>query len=342
MMGKAMLLFRKKQWFNGFQKHFRPDHVQHFGKNNKQFVGVLLISQKKIKVIKTEFTIRDLENLSDVKAHTIRIWEKRYNLLEPNRTDTNIRRYDLDNLKKLLNITYLYKAGHKISKLADMSPAQIAALIEKITETNSAEYNLDILKTAMLEFEGEKFDATLREMLEHMSFEEVYFNVFIPLLKDAGILWHSGTIEPSHEHFISEKIKQSIIQEWGRLEKANRKDKRFFVLFLPEEEMHEISILFANYKLLLHGFKTIYLGANIPLHSLKSIQKYKENITFISCFTVQPERENIPRYLDQFFGTLKDPELWIVGDIGKDINSSTGRIKNFVNIKNFNKYLQEI
>ena len=175
-------------------------------------------------MVKTEFSIKDLENLSNVKAHTIRIWEKRYNLLTPERTDTNIRRYDLENLKKLLNITYLYRSGHKISKLAEMDSVKIKDLIKKNLTTSNENYALEIFKTAMIEFDDQRFDATLKKLLDKKTFGEVFLEVFVPLLRELGTLWHSGTIDPSHEHFISEKIKHSIIMECEKLKLVEREN----------------------------------------------------------------------------------------------------------------------
>ncbi|AFL79808.1 hypothetical protein Aeqsu_0294 [Aequorivita sublithincola DSM 14238] len=285
-------------------------------------------------MVKTHFGIKDLENLSNVKAHTIRIWEKRYNLLEPDRTDTNIRKYDLDNLKKLLNITYLYNAGHKISKLASLDSTQIQQLIrENITDLDS-EYMLNVFKSAMFEFDGKLFDNTLEKMLEKKSLREVFSEVFVPLLNEMGILWHSGTLDPSHEHFISEKIKHSIIQQTNFLEKSNKKNiSKNYVLYLPFEEVHEIGLLFANYELLASGFNTIYLGPNIPQESLTNILQTKSEVVFITFFTVRPEHDKLENYLIDFENNMcsKAPcELWI---LGRRAEKST---KHFKNIKFFN------
>ena len=294
--------------------------------------------------MKTEFSIKDLENLSDVKAHTIRIWEKRYNLLEPNRTDTNIRRYDLENLKKLLNITYLYKAGHKISKLAGMSPYQIHTLIQKDMENHSETYNLEVFKSTMLEYDGQRFDETLETLLKKKSFSDVYANIFVPLLNETGILWHTGTIDPSHEHFISEKIKHAIIHQASLLKEQNGlRNQPLFVLYLPIEEMHEICLLYANYVLLTHGYPTLYLGPNTPLESLKSVQKQKSNAIFVSHFTVQPETENLTDYIENFRKTINaQNELWIIGKRGGQNIKDKKNIRLFEDIDSLTKYLQKI
>lgn len=294
-------------------------------------------------MVKTEFSIKDLENLSSVKAHTIRIWEKRYHLLEPDRTDTNIRKYDMESLKKLLNISYLYKAGYKISKLAGMTPDQIQTLIKKDMETHAATYGIEMFKAAMLEFDGNKFDYTLKSLLEKKSYSEVYSKIFVPLLNNAGILWHTGTIDPSHEHFILEKIKHSLILETAYIKKQLvKKEHPVFVLYLPLEEIHEISLLYAKYELVNNGYPTLYLGPNIPVESLKHVQKQMHNAVFVSCFTVQPEKENLKSYIDNFqeqVGT--NNELWILGNRGCNYKNDQKNIRLFEEIDLFKNHLQK-
>jgi DNA-binding transcriptional MerR regulator len=295
-------------------------------------------------VVKTQFGIKDLENLSNVKAHTIRIWEKRYNLLEPDRTDTNIRKYDLQNLKKLLNIAYLYNAGYKISKLASLNKAEIQALIRVNITGLDSEYMLNIFKSAMFEFDDELFDTTLEKFLEKKSFREVFVEIFVPLLNEMGILWHSGTIDPSHEHFISEKIKHSIIEHSAKHKKtSSEKNTQLFALYLPFHEIHEIGLLYANYELLSAGLKTIYLGANIPLESLNHVLKTKTKIIFVTYFTVLPENDNLEKYLADFQKEVcvKGPsELWVLGrKAGKNIKS-TKNIKIFRGLKHFTDQIE--
>ncbi|MGB3343927.1 MAG: MerR family transcriptional regulator [Aequorivita sp.] len=295
-------------------------------------------------MVKTEFSIKDLENLSSVKAHTIRIWEKRYGLLEPARTDTNIRKYDLESLKKLLNITYLYKAGYKISKLAGMSPVQIQTLIKKDMETHVATYALEMFKSAMLEFDGKKFDVTLSNLLKKKSYSKVYSKIFVPLLSNAGVLWHTGTIDPAHEHFISEKIKHSLIFETAKAKKSGvEKNQPLFVLYLPAEEIHEISLLYANYELVSRGFPTLYLGPNIPIESLKHLRRQKPNAIFVSYFTVQPETDSLQAYIKSFqeiVGTKS--ELWVLGKRGGQFENGKPNIKLFEDIDSFITHLQKI
>jgi len=296
-------------------------------------------------VVKTQFGIKDLENLSNVKAHTIRIWEKRYNLLEPDRTDTNIRKYDLDNLKKLLNVAYLYNAGHKISKIASLNNVQIQELIKKNINGLDSEYMLNVFKSAMFEFDGELFDATLEKLLEKKSFREVFAEIFIPLLTEMGILWHSGTIDPSHEHFISEKIKHTIIWHTARKKKSNSQNGQLFTLYLPYHEIHEISLLYANYELISAGFNTIFLGPNIPLESLTHVLKTKKKVVFVTYFTVRPENNNLKKYLTDFQKEVsaKDTcELWILGNKAEKSFKNTKSLKFFRDIKQFTYHIETL
>ncbi len=268
-------------------------------------------------LIKTQFSIKDLENLSGVKAHTIRIWEKRYNLLEPARTDTNIRKYDLLNLKKLLNVTLLYNEGYTISKIAGFKEEEIAKLINSLSKKNQEDFALQAFKTSMFDFDHPLFTRTYNQLAKTKTLREIFYEVFLPLLNEIGLLWQTGTIDPSHERFISELIKQKIIINISKLQEKNTKKKApSFALFLPYEEIHEIGLLFANYEIVAAGFSSVYLGTNIPMDSLKHILKHYEELIFLSYFTVKPDRETVYEYVTRFqkiLGQEKPMPLWIMG-----------------------------
>lgn len=268
--------------------------------------------------IKTQFSIKDLEHLSGIKAHTIRIWEKRYNLLEPDRTDTNIRYYDLENLMKLLNVTYLYNHGFKISKIAGLQSKEIKNIIQDSGLHDSKElYAISEFKSAMLHFDPQLFQFTFKKLEENHSFREIFFHVFMPLLNDLGLLWQTGTIDPSHERFISELIKQKIVvQIESKFSNLPTKHEKLFVLFLPLDEIHEIGLLYVNYELLNKGYKTIFLGNNIPTENLHHLLNHHDNIVFVSYLTVQPEKEKIPEFISHLYeNTCKENsnEVWLFG-----------------------------
>lgn len=256
-----------------------------------------------MKRIKNSFSIKNLENISGIKAHTIRIWEKRYNLLSPERTDTNIRRYSLDSLRKLLNITLLYNHGFKISKIANLEEGEIPFLVRDIAlKSNSEQVSINAFKLSMVNFDTVMFDATFDELMNNKDFDFIFMKIFVPLMSELGILWQTGAISPSHEHFVTNLIKQKIHIQTELIQRKHtpKNNVSSFVLYLPENEIHELSILYLNYHILSKGFKTIFLGQSVPTSSLKTILSYSENLHFVTYLTVEPNREEIEDYLNDF------------------------------------------
>ena len=248
------------------------------------------------------FSIKDLENLSGVKAHTIRIWEKRYNLLKPKRSKTNIRHYDLNNLQKLLNISFLNSNGFKISKIAALDETELAPKTRELAFMGKNDSQAIVaFKLAMLNFDQILFYNTYNSLLEEKSFRTIFYEVFIPLLFDLGMLWQTNTISPSHEHFLTVHIKQKILVHIERLQSTDpRPSTKTVVLFLPENETHDLGLLFINYEILSLGYHTIFLGENIPLNNLKYINKLYDDIINISYFTIKPSDNDIYDYLKIF------------------------------------------
>jgi DNA-binding transcriptional MerR regulator len=267
--------------------------------------------------IKNVFSIKDLENLSGIKAHTIRIWEKRYNVLKPMRTDTNIRLYDLPSLQKLLNITLLHDYGYKISKIATYSEDKIPSLVREIISSKTAKsHAISDFKMAMMNFDQELFFTTYNWLIAEKSFKEIFHQVFIPLMNELGLLWQSDTITPAHEHFISYLIKQKLLVNTEKLQvlKQTKKDK-VFVLSLPMNEIHELGLMYLHYEILLNGYKSIYLGESMPIENLKDLKRHYDAIVFVSYLTVQPERDSIDTYINEMTSQLVDEntELWFTG-----------------------------
>ena len=248
------------------------------------------------------FSIKDLENLSGVKAHTFRIWEKRYNLLKPKRSKTNIRHYDLNNLQKLLNISFLNSNGFKISKIAALDETELAPKTRELAFMGKNDSQAIVaFKLAMLNFDQILFYNTYNSLLEEKNFRTIFYEVFIPLLFDLGMLWQTNTISPSHEHFLTVHIKQKILVHIERLQSTDpRPSTKTVVLFLPENETHDLGLLFINYEILSLGYHTIFLGENIPLNNLKYINKLYDDIIYISYFTIKPSDNEIHNYLKIF------------------------------------------
>ena len=267
--------------------------------------------------VKNVFSIKDLENLSGIKAHTIRIWEKRYDILQPMRTDTNIRLYDLASLQKLLNITLLHDYGYKISKIATYPQDKIPSLVREIISSKTAKsHAISEFKMAMMNFDQELFFNTYNWLIAEKSFKEIFHQVFIPLMNELGLLWQSDTITPAHEHFISYLIKQKLLINTEKLQilKQTKLDK-VFVLSLPMNEIHELGLMYLNYEILLHGYKTIYLGESMPIENLKDLKNHFDSIIFVSYLTVQPERDMLDGYLQKMSEELLDEttKLWYIG-----------------------------
>ena len=282
--------------------------------------NILLLFNKfeiMINNLKNVFSIKDLENLSGIKAHTIRIWEKRYDILQPMRTDTNIRLYDLDSLQKLLNITLLHDYGYKISKIATYPQDKIPSLVREIISNKTAKsHAISELKMAMMNFDHQLFFNTYNWLIAEKSFKEIFHQVFMPLMNELGLLWQSDTITPAHEHFITYLIKQKVMINTEKVQvlKPTKTDK-VFVLSLPMNEIHELGLMYLNYEILLQGYKTVFLGESMPIDNLKELKKHFDSIVYVSYLTVQPERDFLNDYIQKMTEELLDDntELWYIG-----------------------------
>ena len=276
--------------------------------------------------IKKAFTIKDLENISGIKAHTIRIWEKRYNLLSPQRTNTNIRYYSPNSLQKLLNIVLLNKNNYKISKIAEMSDDSIVVnareLAFKIAVNDEA---INSFKVAMFQFDKMLFNNTYNKLLHKKTFREIFKDVFVPFLNHIGLLWQTNTLLPAHEHFISNLIAQKIQINTEKLEYTTTNSETTYVLFLPENEIHELGLLYLNYELVLRGNKTIYLGQSLPLNNLNYFFNSDAKICFITSLTVQPYDDKVIDYFYEINEILKDTQHRIiaVGKKAMDVGETT-------------------
>lgn len=257
--------------------------------------------------IKSQFSIKDLENLSGIKSHTLRIWEKRYQLFKPNRTETNIRYYSLEEFQKLLNVSFLNNYGYKISRIAKLSESELNNLVKQVysDKTNSV-FAINILKVAMLNFDAVLFNETHSELSKTKSFTAIFIEIYIPFLSEIGMLWQTNSIKPIHEHFISNLIYQKLVENICSIQIKDKliDSDKTFVLFLPENEAHEISLMFINYLLINKGYKTIYFGSSIPFIDLLEINKFYDNVEYVSHFTVMPKVEELDNYMLTFYDKI--------------------------------------
>jgi DNA-binding transcriptional MerR regulator len=275
------------------------------------------IKKYQMSLVKKTFSIKDLENLSGIKAHTIRIWEKRYNLLSPERTQTNIRLYSLLSLQKLLNITLLYENGLKISKIAQLKNEEIPLKVREIIDEKSIKNNMmNAFKLSMINFDQSLFYNTYNKLVVDLSFREIFKEYFIPLLQELGYLWQSNTISTTHEHFITNLVKQKVYTNTEKVHRSEYVNNKSFVLFLPENEIHELGILYLNYELNLRGYKSIFLGQSVPIENLEPLIASNEFVEFIAYVTVEPSKEKIDKYLQKFKKKIldkKDCRLSLLG-----------------------------
>ena len=220
-----------------------------------------------------KYSIKDLEKLTGIKAHTIRIWEKRYNIVCPLRTTTNIRFYTDGDLKRLLNVSILNRNGFKISNIVRLTKEEILnSVMETSITSMNFESQVENLVIAMIDLDENKFEKTLSNSILKLGFEETVTNIVYPFLEKVGILWQIGTINPAQEHFITNLIRQKLIIAIDTEINSLLPNHKTFVLFLPEGELHELSLLFYSYLIKKRGHRVIYLGQNLPLDDLRQVK----------------------------------------------------------------------
>ncbi len=220
------------------------------------------------------YSIKDIEKLSGIKAHTLRIWEKRYNLLEPKRSTTNIRYYDDDDLKRILNVALLNRSGYRISQIACLGVEELNVKINSLYKDNRKnESGIDNLILSMIEVDERKFEKVLNTEIMKFGFEETVISTLYPFFEKIGILWQTGTVNAAQEHFISNLVRQKIIVAIDGILENSESNGKHFLLFLPEGELHELGLLFYHYLLKKRGHKITYLGQSVPIEDVQQVGK---------------------------------------------------------------------
>ncbi len=260
------------------------------------------------------YSISDLEKLSGIKAHTIRIWEQRYNIITPQRTDTNIRYYADEDMKRLLNVALLNKNGIKISRIANMSQNEIAEKVAAISELNF-EYDtqLDALTISMIEMDEYKFDRIVSTNTQQIGFERTMLEVIYPFLEKLSVLWLTGSINPAQENFISYLIRQKIIAAIDREPLTEHKDAKKFIIYLPEGERQELSLLFMHYLLKSRKNRVIYLGQDIAPSDLRDACKIHRPDFIFTMITETFAKEPVQKYIDRMAASFPDAQILLSG-----------------------------
>jgi MerR family transcriptional regulator, light-induced transcriptional regulator len=262
-----------------------------------------------------EFTIKHLEQFTGIKAHTIRTWEQRYDLFSPERQGNNIRIYTDQDLVKILNISLLYNAGLKISKIAALSEKQLQ---EKVKELVFAQPDgqtpgiLEQLAIAMINLDEPEFERLVNSQTNKLGFEKMVTEILFPFLHKTGLMWQIGMISPTQEHFATNIIRQKLIVAVNQLASISNPEKKTFLFFLPENDLHELSLLFYNYVARSSGNRTYYFGQSLPLSGLQEIIVKIKPDYLVSVIT-QPLDIDLKEYLEKIYSFSPIPTLLISG-----------------------------
>ena len=260
------------------------------------------------------YSIRDLEKLSGIKAHTIRIWEQRYGVIAPKRTKTNIRYYQDDDLKFLLNVSLLNKNGVKISKIAKMSRQAVAEKVATIAEINfENSTQLDALTLSMIEMDEQKFDRIVSMNIQQLGFERTMLEVIYPFLDKLGVLWLTGSINPVQENFISYLIRQKIIVAIDQEPIPQGKQVKKFIIYLPEGEKQELTLLFMHYILKSRRNHVLYLGQDISVADLRDACKVHKPDFIFTMISETFAKEPVQKYVDKVSDTFPGCQILLSG-----------------------------
>lgn len=269
------------------------------------------------------FTIKDLENLSGIKAHTIRIWEQRYSFLNPQRTDTNIRYYNNAELKTILNVALLNKYGFKISHIDKMKPEEMREKILSLSQVQAQhERIINDLIQYMIDLELEAFEDVLDNYIMARGVEKAISQIIFPFLEKIGILWMTNHINPAQEHLVTNIIRQKLIVGIESAGSHLRSNKSI-LLFLPEGEHHELGILFIYYLLKSRGVRTYYLGANVPVKDVEYVVKLKNPDVVYTHLTSVAHNFNFEKFLTSFSMKLPKTECMISGRLTHQYKKKT-------------------
>jgi DNA-binding transcriptional MerR regulator len=262
----------------------------------------------------SNYSIKDLEQLSGIKAHTLRIWEQRYNIINPKRTDTNIRTYDDSDLKLVLNIALLKDHDYKISEIAKLSLEELSKEVLAISDKQlNYPDQIHALTIAMIDIDEERFEKIMSTNILRFGFENTMINIIYPFLSRIGTLWITGSIGPAQEHFIINLIRQKIIVAIdGQIIKPNSESKKY-ILYTPEGEFHEIPLLFASFMLRARQNQVIYLGQSMPFSELQFICKYHKPDCLFSVITSTPGQDEIQQYVSRLGENFPGIKILLTG-----------------------------
>jgi MerR family transcriptional regulator, light-induced transcriptional regulator len=270
----------------------------------------------------SNYSIKDLEQLSGIKAHTLRIWEHRYNIISPKRTDTNIRTYDDQDLKLVLNISLLKDHGYKISEISKLTVEEMYQEVIKISDRQlNYPDQIHALTISMIDLDEDRFEKIISTNILQFGFENTMIHIIYPFLSRIGTLWVTGSIGPAQEHFITNLIRQKLIVAIDGQVSKQRPNGKKYMLYLPEGEMHEISLLFANYIIRARYNKVVYLGQSLPFNELGFAYNVHRPDYIFSAITSVPANHEAQLYVNKLAAQFPDSHLLLTGYqiVGQDI-----------------------
>ncbi len=259
------------------------------------------------------YSIKDLEKISGVKAHTIRIWERRYHIVVPQRTETNIRLYSDSDLKRLLNIAILNKNGYKISHIANLEDNRLKErVLDLCLDTKNIDIQIESLMISMLELNEGKFNSVLTQSIMKRGFENTVEEILFPFLDRIGILWQAGSVSPAQEHFMSNLIRQKLIVAIDQ-EMKNAKNDKLIVFFLVEGEVHELGLLFYSLIARKEGYNVLYLGGSVPFEDIIMVKQLKKVNAFFSSFISPPENDDLESVFNMYKKEFPNTNFYVSG-----------------------------
>lgn len=264
--------------------------------------------------VTSKYSIKDIERLSGIKAHTVRIWEQRYDILKPARTDTNIRTYDDEDLKRILNISLLNNNGYKISSIAKLSDMELVDEVNKVLSSSSKEsLQVDTLVLCLLNMDEARFESTVNNSILQFGFESTVENVLFPFLRQLGNMWQVGIVSPAQEHYISNMIRQKLIVGLDRVVPPKNPNQKTILLFLPDQELHELGLIYAHYLAKHRGHKCLYLGQSLPVSELLSISETVQPDLLVTILTAQMSESKLEILVDACTNGIPSASLLVSG-----------------------------
>lgn len=290
------------------------------------------------------YHIKDIEHLSGIKAHTLRMWEKRYNVVEPKRTSTNIRYYDDEDLKKILNIAILNRNGYKISRIATLPDNSLNnELIHLSQKSDNHELQVGQLIKAMVDFDKDLFEKVFSRSIMQMGFQDTILKLIYSFFHRIGILWLTGNIDPSQEHFISNIVRQKIIAAIDSLPENRNLNNENFILYLPDGQWHEMGLLMCSYLIRKNGFSDIYLGSSLPLESVLKLGKNLAFSHIITTTSISKPQAEFNRELVTLSETYRDKTIFVGGlKENMQVENLPDNVRFMAHLDEFSNYLEQL